>query len=61
MTVMLAPSYLCLLLILPLASPFCWKPNINPFTGPPDTERLEGDTGEWGRVGDVVFTLHTVR
>ena len=44
-------------LLLASVSPHCWKPNINPFTGPPDTERLEGDTGEWDRVGDVVFTL----
>ena len=47
-------------LLLASVAPHCWKPNINPFTGPPDTERLEGDTGEWGRVGDVVFTLSTV-
>ena len=47
-------------LLLASVSPHCWKPNINPFTGPPDTERLEGDTGEWGRVGDVVFTLSAV-
>merc|ERR1719192_2215700 len=23
---------------------FCWEPNINPFTGAPDTERLDGST-----------------
>jgi len=27
-----------------LVSSYCWTPNINPFTGPPDTERLEGST-----------------
>jgi len=25
-------------------SPYCWVPNNNPFTGPPDTQRLEGST-----------------
>jgi len=29
--------------IFPVSS-YCWTPNINPFTGPPDTERLEGST-----------------
>ena len=29
-------------------SPYCWVPNNNPFTGPPDTQRLEGSTtGQW--------------
>jgi len=32
------------LYFIPLVEPFCWKPNINPFTGAPNTERVDGTT-----------------
>ena len=38
-------SVIILFLRITLVSSYCWTPNINPFTGPPDTERLEGSTG----------------
>ena len=34
---------------------YCWTPNNNPFTGPPDTERLEGSTGG---LNDAIMILH---
>ena len=46
----------CLLLLIPFVTPFCWKPNINPFTGPPDTQRVERDTGDDGGQEEVVLT-----
>ena len=43
---LISNGYLIFPLLIPQVHGYCWKPNINPFTGAPQTDRVDGSTGE---------------